>query len=477
MIPIKIAAAYIRVSTDDQIEFSPDSQRKNLLQYAKTHDMILPEEYIFVDEGISGRGADKRPAFQQMIGVAKTKPKPFDVILLWKFSRFARNREDSIVYKSMLRKQLGIDVISISESIGDDKMSVLIEAMIEAMDEYYSINLAEEVRRGMLERASRGLPVSIPAFGYNIIDKMYVPNPETAPLVMMLFESFLAGEGTRTLAAKLNAMDIRTSRGGRWENRTIEYILRNPVYIGKIRWNPARRTRRDYDDPDIMVIDVHHEPLVGSQLFDAVQARLDEQKELRGRYQRDMPSEPYMLHGLVKCSSCGSTLTRSSARTTAKSKPCLQCHLYTHGKCEVSHYVVISKLNAIVIATLDNILNGTVPAVYALKPAPKDDTTDALITAERRKLDRVKAAYEAGIDSLDEYRENKRKILARIELLEAERPSEQQPEGTQLETLRAVVEKLKSSTISESEKNELLRSVVGHIIYHKSSQSAQIFLR
>ena len=220
---MKTAAAYIRVSTDDQIEYSPESQLKALRDYAGRNDMILPEEYIFIDEGISGR----------------TTPKPFDIILLWKFSRFARNREDAIVYKSMLRKQLGIDVVSISENIGDDKMSLLIEAMIEAMDEYYSINLAEEVKRGMIEKVSRGEPVSIPAFGYDIRKKNYVPNPEKSPVVVSIFNDFLNGIGTREIAQSLNALDIRTSRGGLWENRTVEYILRNPVYIGKIRWNPA----------------------------------------------------------------------------------------------------------------------------------------------------------------------------------------------------------------------------------------------
>ena len=111
---MKIAAAYIRVSTDDQIEYSPESQIKAIRDYAKRNGYILPDEYIFMDEGISGKTADKRPSFMKMIGTAKIKPKPFDAILLWKFSRFARNREDSIIYKSMLRKQLGIEVISIS---------------------------------------------------------------------------------------------------------------------------------------------------------------------------------------------------------------------------------------------------------------------------------------------------------------------------------------------------------------------------
>ena len=152
---MKTAAAYIRVSTDDQVEYSPASQLDKIREYAKRNGYILPDEYVYMDEGISGRHTAKRAAFNRMIGAAKQKPKPFDAILLWKFSRFARNREDSIVYKSMLRKQCGIDVISISENVGDDKMSVLIEALIEAMDEYYSINLSEEVKRGMTEKASR----------------------------------------------------------------------------------------------------------------------------------------------------------------------------------------------------------------------------------------------------------------------------------------------------------------------------------
>ena len=162
---MKIAAAYIRVSTDDQIEYSPDSQRKAILDYAKRNDYIVPQEYIFVDEGISGRST-KRPAFQQMIGTAKQKSHPFDAILVWKFSRFARNREDSVVYKSMLRKQCGVEVLSISEQIGEDKTSILIEALLEAMDEYYSINLSEEVVRGMSEKARRGGTLGRAPFGY-----------------------------------------------------------------------------------------------------------------------------------------------------------------------------------------------------------------------------------------------------------------------------------------------------------------------
>jgi DNA invertase Pin-like site-specific DNA recombinase len=101
---MKIGAAYIRVSTDDQLEYSPDSQIKLIQQFAKKNDIIVPEEFIFIDEGISGKTAEKRPDFNRMIAIAKQKENSFDVILVWKFSRFARNQEESIVYKKCLKR-------------------------------------------------------------------------------------------------------------------------------------------------------------------------------------------------------------------------------------------------------------------------------------------------------------------------------------------------------------------------------------
>lgn len=130
-------ACYIRVSTDEQTEYSPDAQLRSLKDYAKKNDILLAEEHIYVDEGISGKKADKRPAFMKMIATARTKPKPFDIILVHKFDRFARSREDSVVYKSLLKKEAGIKVTSITETIEDDKFSVILEAMLEAMAEYY----------------------------------------------------------------------------------------------------------------------------------------------------------------------------------------------------------------------------------------------------------------------------------------------------------------------------------------------------
>ena len=264
---MKTAAAYIRVSTDDQVEFSPESQRKSLIDYAKKNDMILPKEFIFIDEGISGKTTTKRPQFNKMISTAKKKPKPFDVILVWKYSRFARNREDSVVYKSMLRRELGIDVVSISEAVGDDKMSILFEAMIEAMDEFYSINLAEEVKRGMTEKARRGGVLSIPPFGYKVEDGIYIPVPHEAKIIQKVFADYIAGRGFLRIAKDLNEIGIVTHRGNKIENRTVEYWLNNPIYIGKTRWNPKGKTSRNYHDPDIIISEGTHEPIISNELY------------------------------------------------------------------------------------------------------------------------------------------------------------------------------------------------------------------
>lgn len=197
------AAAYIRVSTDDQIEFSPASQLNQIHIYAENHQLLLLDSHIYMDEGISGRTAARRPAFLKMISAARETPRPFDVILVWKYSRFARSRQDSIFYKSLLRRECGIDVISITEPLSDDPTSILMEALLEAMDEYYSVNLGQEVRRGMQEKFKRGGVVSIPPFGYQVVEGHFIPDQAKAPYVSMIYQQFLAGSTCPEIAVCL----------------------------------------------------------------------------------------------------------------------------------------------------------------------------------------------------------------------------------------------------------------------------------
>lgn len=470
---MKTAAAYIRVSTEDQVEYSPDSQLKAIRDYARKNDMILPEEFIFVDEGISGRKAAKRPEFMKMIGTAKIKPKQFDVILLWKFSRFARNREDSIVYKSMLRKQCGIEVISISEQLGEDKTSILIEALIEAMDEYYSINLAEEVRRGMTEKAQRGEVVSTPPFGYDVKDNVFVPNPETAPIVKMIFNKYLSGRGCLEIAKELNTMGIRTKYGNKWENRGVEYVLRNVVYTGKLTWTPVKSKTRDYKNEATIITQGKHEPIIEQEIFDKVQEMILEKKKLFPKHSRQSSNE-FMLKGFLKCSNCGGALVYALNDR-------VQCNRYSKGTCEVSHSASLSKLNASVINALKSDLETQNFNIYNIKSAEEQkgsDITPILIEKEKKKLERIKEAYAAGIDTLEEYRSNKERILKAIEELEKNKKSsvinKEDMHKKLSATIRQSLDILEDPNCSESLKNITLRSFVRQIVYAKKTQSIEI---
>jgi len=146
-------ALYARVSSDRQdVDLSISAQLKALREYALRNSYQVVKE--FVDEAETGR-TTARPAFKEMISIARRPNKPFEQILVWKYSRFARSRKDSIVYKAMLKK-VGVMVVSINEPFDDTPTGRLMEGIIESLDEFYSDNLGEDVTRGMRESAQRG---------------------------------------------------------------------------------------------------------------------------------------------------------------------------------------------------------------------------------------------------------------------------------------------------------------------------------
>lgn len=473
---MSIGAAYIRVSTEEQIEFSPDSQIKRIQEYAKYNNIILPEKFIFLDEGISGRHVKNRPAFLEMISMAKTKPRPFDIILVWKFSRFARNRQDSILYKSMLRKECGINVVSITEQLSNDPTAILIEALLEAMDEYYSINLSQEVKRGMNEKFSRGGVVSIPPFGYKMGRLHFEIDEKTSPFVCMIFEDFLNGLSYRHIANKLNNMGLRSNRGNLFENRTIEYILSNPVYIGKLRrnLNGADKKDRFYRGENIAIVNGGHKPILSEAIFYKVQERMiqinksNHKKIYKG-------STNFMLHGLVRCSNCGSTLTQL---VQGKS---LQCHKYTKGQCDKSHYVLLNSLNQIVLTKLKEDLGEK--KINIIIEKKKETVTkemlENLINKEYKKLERIKDAYKSEIDTLEEYKQEKIKAVNRIKELEEQvflLDKKQKQASKKVEiTINEIVEGLKSEEVTEEVKNEILCSFISKIIFNSSDRTIQIY--
>lgn len=474
-----IAAAYIRVSDERQDEYSPDSQLKLIREYAEKNNACVPDEYVFFDDGISAKSAKKRVEFNRMIAMAKEKNPPFSAIFVWKFSRFARNQEESIVFKSLLKKN-HVDVVSISEPVVDGVFGSLIERIIEWMDEYYLIRLSGEVKRGMTEKAGRGEAMCHPAFGYSLIDGKYVPNEAEAPVITKIFTDFVNGKGEREIAQELGNQGVRTHRGNKPDNRLIDYVLHNPVYIGKIRWSTDGKaaSKRDYANENIMIVDGSHEPIISMDLWNKAQERLRQQKAMYGNRQRKEQPVDWMLKGLVRCSCCGATLTRSQTAC-----PSMQCHNYSKGSCHTSHSLSIRKANDAVVSGLElavKSLNFNFAPRKITEEEKKVDY-DALIAKEKDKLKRCKKAYQNGIDTLEEYAKNKKEIDSSINFLEKAKiksaaDNRQAVDKTlYAEKVANITEMIKSASVSEKAKNQALRTIIAYIVYDKANSELAIY--
>ena len=237
------AALYARVSSDRQdVDLSVAAQLRALREYANKNGYLVVRE--FVDEAESGRIAD-RPQFRKMIDEAGKSNAPFQEILVWKFSRFTRKREHAVAFKSMLRRK-GVRVVSITEHADDTPTGKLMEAIIESIDEFYSENLAEEVKRGMREAASRGYWMgSRTPYGYSRVmvadgakkRPTLELDPDAAQVLRRIFD--LAEAGTRNAEnhphpqRRGHRPALRASSGPRTASTSSSG---NEVYTGTLIW-------------------------------------------------------------------------------------------------------------------------------------------------------------------------------------------------------------------------------------------------
>ncbi len=305
-------AIYARVSSERQdIALSISAQLRTLREYTLRNGHTMVKEYI--DEAESGRSID-RPGFKQMIVAARQKPAPFEAILVWKLSRFARNREDSIIYKSLLRKQ-GIQVISINEPVEDTPSGRLLEGIIVVIDEFYSANLSQDVLRGMRENAGRGFCNGGRApYGYIRVKVQdgatsrtkLEPDPKTAPIVQRIFRECLAGKGLKAIARGLNADALASSTGKKWGTTSIEKIVHNEAYTGALVWGKRPRIQGAKNRFAPSRTEDAWAPLIDQTVFAQVQAKLAARAP-RAIHPREVDS-PYLLSGIMRCGKCGAAM-------------------------------------------------------------------------------------------------------------------------------------------------------------------------
>ena len=226
--------------------------------------------------------------------------KLFDMIIVWKLDRFARNRYDSARYKAQLKKN-GVKVVSATEVISDGAEGIILESVLEGYAEYFSADLAEKVVRGMTENALKCQfnGGTIP-FGYVIDeDRHFQPDPMTAHYVSEIYTMYANGSRISEIMRWLNDKGLRNTLGGKFSYHSIQVMLKNRRYIGEYRF-------RDTVIPDGIPA------LVSKELFDAVQARMEKNKKAPARHKAE---DDYLLTTKLFCGNCGAYMCGESGRS------------------------------------------------------------------------------------------------------------------------------------------------------------------
>jgi len=288
------AVIYARYSDDSQREESIEGQLRECKEFADKEGITVINTYI--DRAISGK-TDNRPQFQIMI--EDSKKKLFDAVIVWKLDRFARNRTDSAVYRSILRKN-NVKVVSAKENISEGPEGIILEAIIEGMSEYYSADLAVKVTRGMTENALKArFNGGNYTFGYTIDEnKHFAPDPLTAPVVVEVFQKYADGATMKGIVDYLKTKNIRTTKGNEVNFNRVRHILTNRKYLGEYRFK------------DIIIPDAF-EPIVPQDLFDEVQSRIIKNKTGAAKHKA---KQLYLLTDKLFCGKCSSKMIGECGR-------------------------------------------------------------------------------------------------------------------------------------------------------------------
>ena len=353
---MQIAVAYARYSSDNQRQESIDAQVRAIKEYCCKKQILLT--HVYKDEAVSAT-TDHREGFLQMIEDAKCGG--FQLCIVHKLDRFARNRYDSAFYRKSLEK-CGVKVVSVLEPLDNSPESVILESVLEGMAEYYSKNLAREVRKGLNENALAAKHNGgIPPLGYDLAPGGgYKINPPEAEAVQVIFDMYSRGYGYSLICEELNRRGLKTKLGRAFGKGSIADILRNEKYIGRYVWNKRlskKSGNRQYKpDNQITRIDGALPEIISKETWDKVQNVLTSRK----RKPRHNQTYYYLLTGKMFCSECGSAYVGSGYEYGRGKKKNYQysCNGRLRHKCECTNKPIrCEKIEKYVLDTIGEVLS------------------------------------------------------------------------------------------------------------------------
>ena len=287
---MKNAVVYARYSCDRQTEQSIEGQMRVCNEFAEQNGYNIIHCYI--DRAVSGLN-DNREEFQKMIKASADKE--FEIVIVYKLDRFARNRYDSAVNKAVLKKN-GVKVLSATEQITDTPEGVILEALLEGFAEYYSAELSQKVKRGIIESRKKGLFTGGTVnFGYKIVKKRWTIVDREARIIRKAFNYYSNGMRMKDICAKINKSKPMIEINRKIDIKVLAGMLRNKRYIGIIKGDKI------YDN----IVPA----IVKKDIFQKVGEMLDENRHRGGHF---CGKERYSLSGKLYCAYCGAKMTAAS---------------------------------------------------------------------------------------------------------------------------------------------------------------------
>ena len=282
------AVIYARYSSDNQREESIEGQIRECTAYAEKNGITVIKHYI--DRALSAK-TDNRPDFQQMI--KDSEKRLFDIVLVWKLDRFARNRYDSAHYEYLLERN-HVKLVSATEPISDSPAGIMVKSMLTGMAEYYSAELSEKVVRGMTENVLKGkynggtIPI-----GFKVDEeKFFQIDPLKAPFVVEAFQRYNEGATMKELMNWLNDSGVTTNRNQKFTYNSVQTLLTNKRYIGENHF-------KDIVMPDSIPA------IVDKDLFEEVQLKIKKNSRAPARHKAE---DDYLLTTKLFCGMCGAMM-------------------------------------------------------------------------------------------------------------------------------------------------------------------------
>lgn len=396
---------YARYSSHNQREESIEGQLRECKEYAEKNGVSIVGEYI--DRAISGK-TDNRAGFQKMIRDAEKGR--FSVVIVYKLDRFARNRYDSATYKAKL-KRCGVRLASAMEQLTEGPESIILEAVLEGMAEYYSANLAQNIKRGMTENAIKGLVTGgASCLGYYTgPDKKYHIDELGASTVRLIYELYDQGNTYASIIETLNSQGRKTYKGRPFNKSSIHSILHNQRYVGDYVWGD-------------IITEGGMPQIIDRDLWERVQGKLSRREKAGARARGEYD---FILSGKLFCGHCGSPMIGDSGTSRSGAK-----HYY-YTCSDRKHGGTCKKKSVRAGAIEDEVINTTIQTVLqdsmlehiadkVMEYQARDTDSATLLASYREQLRETETAIQGLIKAIEGGLYNP-SIKDRMEELEAQK--------------------------------------------------------